>query len=203
MRPTRPVLDVAELPTHAFGPRDLMWWGTLGFVVIEGFTLVLCAVVYLYIWQNHRAWPPLGTPLPSLGAPTAQVVVMLASIPVMAWMSRAAHAYDFGRVRIGLAIAALFAVATVALRGVELLDSLNVKWDRNAYGSVQWLVIGAHATLLLVEMVEIVGMAGIFWIGATEKKHFSDAADIAFYWYFIVAVWIPLYALCFLAPHWL
>jgi hypothetical protein len=28
--------DVADLPTVTFGHRSLMWWGTLGFMVIEG-----------------------------------------------------------------------------------------------------------------------------------------------------------------------
>ena len=54
----RPFLDVADLPDLAFGSRDIMWWGTLGFVVIEGFTLALCLMVYLYLWKNYSEWPP-------------------------------------------------------------------------------------------------------------------------------------------------
>ena len=42
-RRLNPVVELSELPDVVFGPRDLMWWGTLGFMVIEGFTLVLCA----------------------------------------------------------------------------------------------------------------------------------------------------------------
>ena len=61
-RRTRTVLDVSKLPDIAFGPADIVWWGTLGFVVIEGFTLVLCAAVYLYLTQNFATWPPQGTP---------------------------------------------------------------------------------------------------------------------------------------------
>ncbi|HEU4629782.1 MAG TPA: cytochrome c oxidase subunit 3 [Gemmatimonadaceae bacterium] len=203
MRRTRTVLDVSMLPDHVYGPRDVMWWGTLGFMVIEGFTLVLCAVVYVYIGQNFRDWPPQGTPLPALGVPTVQVALMLVSVPALVWTSRAAHAEDAGRVRIGLTLATLFGAVFVALRAVELLVSLGVTWHRNAYGSVQWLVIGAHATLLLIEFVEVAGMAAIFWLGRAERKHFSDAADLAFYWYFMVGAWIPLYALCFLGPRWL
>ena len=43
-----------------------MWWGTLGFMVIEGWTLALLAAMYFYIRQNFLTWPPLRTPLPSL-----------------------------------------------------------------------------------------------------------------------------------------
>ena len=30
-----PVLDVADLPTYAFGHRSILWWGTVGFCLIE------------------------------------------------------------------------------------------------------------------------------------------------------------------------
>jgi cytochrome c oxidase subunit III len=202
-RRLRPVLDLRELPDVVFGPRDLMWWGTLGFVIIEGFTLVLCAAAYVYLTQNFSTWPPQNTPRPSLAVPTLQVLVMLLSIPLVLWMSRAASRFDLDKTRIGLTVATLFGAAFVALRAVELLVSLNVRWDANAYGSVQWLVLGTHATLLLIELVEVAGMALIFWIAPVEEKHFSDVADLAFYWLFMVLGWIPLYVLCFLGPRWI
>ena len=202
-RRLRTVMDLRELPDVVFGPRDMMWWGTLSFVFIEGFTLVLCAATFVYLQQNFSTWPPEHTALPSLGAPTLQVVVMLLSIPVVVWMSKAAQRFDLRRVRIGLVLATLFGIAFVALRTVELLVSLNVKWDANAYGSAQWLVLGAHATLLIVELVEVAGTMLVFWIAPVEEKHFSDVADLSFYWLFMVVGWMPLYVLCFLAPRWL
>src|SRR5687768_11902814 len=199
----RSVMDLRALPDVVFGPRDLMWWGTLGFVLIEGFTLVLCAAAYLYITQNFPTWPPQNTPLPSLVAPSVQVLVMLVSLWPAHWTAQAARRYDIGKVRIGLIIATAFAIAIVGLRIWELLVSLGVKWDANAYGSVQWLVVGAHATLLFVELVEVGGMMLIFWLAPIEEKHMSDVADMVFYWYFIVLSWLPLYVLCFWLPRWL
>ena len=199
----RSAIDLRGLPDVVFGPRDLMWWGTLGFVLIEGFTLVLCAAAYVYVTQNFATWPPENTPLPSLGAPTVQVAVMLVSLVPARWAARAARRYDLGAVRIGLIIATAFAIAIVGLRAWELLVSLNVKWDANAYGSVQWLVLGTHATLLAVELVEIGGMTLLFWLAPVEEKHMSDVADMVFYWYFMVLSWLPLYVLCFWLPRWL
>jgi cytochrome c oxidase subunit I+III len=196
-------MDLRALPDVVFGPRDIMWWGTLGFVLIEGFTLALAAAAYLYVTQNFPTWPPQNTPLPSLVAPTVQVVVMLVSLLPARWTARAARRYDLGAVRIGLVIATAFAIAIVGLRAWELLVSLNVKWDANAYGSVQWLVLGAHATLLAVELVEIGGMMLLFWLAPVEEKHMSDVADMVFYWYFMVLSWLPLYVLCFWLPRWL
>jgi cytochrome c oxidase subunit 3 len=202
-RRTRVVLDVSKLPDMAFGPADIMWWGTLGFVVIEGFTLVLCAVVYIYLTQNYPTWPPEHTTLPAVGVPTLNLLLMLGSIPVVAWTARRAREFDLGKVRRGLVAGALLNAAFVGLRCWELLRSLNVKWDTNAYGSAQWLILTMHGTLLLVELVEIGGMALIFWIAPVEEKHFSDVADLVFYYTFMVLTWVPLYVLCFWVPRWL
>ena len=48
--------DLAELPTVTFGHRSLMWWGTLGFMVIEGWTLALIVAMYFYVRQNFLNW---------------------------------------------------------------------------------------------------------------------------------------------------
>ena len=203
MRRLRPVGDISSLPKIVFGPRDVTWWGTLGFIVIEGFTLALCAVSYIYLGRNFDAWPPFGTPLPDLLLPTIHVVLMLLSIPLMAWVSREAHKFELERVRLGLTIATVVCVLFVALRLVELLVSVNVRWDENAYGSAQWLILGAHGTLISIELIEVAGLAGIFWFAPLERKHFVDASDLAFYWYFMVGSWVPLYVLSFIGPHWL
>ena len=109
---------------------------------------------------------------------------------------------DLASVRWGLVAATLFNVAFVVLRWFELF-ALNVKWDTNAYGSAQWLLVLSHATLLLVELLEVGGMAVLFWVGPLEKKHFTDAADLAFYWYFMVGIWAPVFVLSYLLPLWM
>jgi cytochrome c oxidase subunit I+III len=202
-RRTRTVLDVSELPDIAFGPSDIMWWGTLGFVVIEGFTLVLCAMVYLYLTQNFSTWPPLGTPRPSLGVPTLQLVLMMSSLPLLWWLAKRARAFDTSSVKRGLVAATVLNAAFVALRLWELLRSLHVRWDTNAYASAQWLILVMHGTLLLVELVEVGGMTLVYWFAPAEVKHFSDVVDMSFYYAFMVLAWVPLYLLCYWLPRWL
>ena len=202
VRRLRPRIDVAALPDTAFGVRDIMWWGTLGFVVIEGFTLVLCAVAWLYLRNRTGNWPPPGTPMPSLALPSGTVLSMILSIPVAQWTAREARKYALRRTRLGLTLLTVFGVSFVVLRVLTMLYALNVRWDANAYGSSQWLVFGVHGTLLAVELVEVAGMALIFWIGTVEEKHFSDAADLTFYWLFMILSWIPLYVMCILVPRW-
>jgi cytochrome c oxidase subunit III len=200
-RRLRPAVDASDLPDVAFSHHDLAWWGTLGFVVIEGVTLAFCAVVYIYLSRNAESWPPHGTPLPALGYPTAQVALMLLSIAWVRRLSLAARRFDLRGVRIFATGAAILCAAFVTLRLLELTVSLNVRWDSNAYGSAQWLVLGAHAFLLFMQFIETTGIAIAFWFAPVSGRHFSDADDAAFYWYFMVAVWVPLYGLCYLVPR--
>lgn len=196
-------MNVRELPDVCFGPTDIMWWGTFGFVVIEGWTIVLCVVAWVYLQQNVSAWPPAGTPLPSLALPTIELVVMLASLPLVAWCNRVVRRYDLAKARIGFTLAGLVGIGLTALHIATLLVSLNVKWDSNAYGSAQWLVLTYHGTLVLVEASEVIGLALAYWFAPVEDKHFPDGADAMFYWNFMVAAYVPLYVLCFLVPRWI
>jgi heme/copper-type cytochrome/quinol oxidase subunit 3 len=203
IRRPRAVIDVSALPDVVFGARDIMWWGTLGFVLIEGFTLVLCAAVYIYLQQNFTAWPPEGTPLPRLLVPSIQLAVMVLSLPLVHWLSRTALEFDFRRVRIGLTAATVVGAISLSLRLIGCIPQLRVTWHANAYGSALWLLIGAHTTLLIIEWVEVAGMCAVFWLAPVERKHFSDVTDAVFYWWFMVLGYIPIFVLAFLVPRWI
>jgi heme/copper-type cytochrome/quinol oxidase subunit 3 len=41
----------------------------------------------------------------------------------------------------------------------------------------------------------------MFRSGPIHPKYYSDVEDNALYWYFIVAVWVPIYAILFLYPR--
>lgn len=203
IRRPRVVMNVSELPDVCFGPRDIMWWGTAGFVLIEGFTMVLCWVVLVYLHQNFSTWPPEDTKRPGLEVSSILMAMMLLSVPLLWWIAQAAKRFDLGAMRRWLPMVALLSVVFVGMRIAELMTQVNVKWNTNAYGSAVWLVLGAHGTLLLVEMAEMIGFALIFWTAPIEEKHFSDVADAAFYWYFMIAAGFVSYVLVFLLPRWI
>ena len=50
----RAVLDLRDLPMHGMGSASLTWWGTLGFMLIEGSGFALVIGVYLYL-EIYRA----------------------------------------------------------------------------------------------------------------------------------------------------
>jgi cytochrome c oxidase subunit 3 len=87
---------------------------------------------------------------------------------------------------------------------VVALRQLPFRWDDHAYGSVVWTTIGLHTGHLFAEVLETAVIATVFFRrGDVEAKYFVDAEDNALYGYFIVAVWIPVYAVLYLSPRFL
>ena len=202
MRPQRVVADVSELPRTVFGHRSLMWWGTLGFIMIEGSTLFICVVSYFYLRRNFSTWPPEHVFRPALLIPTIQAALMLLSNIPMRWADRAARRMDVNGVRRGFVICSVLAVIMTGLRWFEF-QSLNVRWDSNAYGSVAWATVVSHGTLLLLETAETLAFTVLLFKGPIEERDLAGASDNALYWYFMSLVWIPLYVVVFLSPYFL
>jgi len=203
MKPLRAAGDVARLPTVTFGQRSLMWWGTVGFMVVEGWTLALCVAAYLYVRQNFETWPPLRTPDPDLLLPTVNLVLMLISLWPAYMAQKASKRLDEGGVRLWLTIGGFGSLPILVIRWFELW-ALNVRWDTNAYGSAAWVTVGVHSTLLLLDIGDTIGFALFYWIrDKMPVKSMSDVSDNSFYWYFMVATWIPLYVLLYLGPRFL
>lgn len=200
MSAERRVLDVSELPTVVFGHRNLLWWGTLGFMVIEGFTLMLMVASYFYLRLNEYEWPPGRTPDPELLVPTLNTVLLLLVIVPMRMADRAAKRFDRGGVARGLVIATLMTVVVAVLRWWELL-ALGVRWDAHAYASAAWGVVVLHATLVLVDVFETGTLAALFLSGKAQRKHYPDASDAADYQYFLSLAWVPLYFIIYWGPR--
>ena len=200
MRETRIVTDVAGLPTTTFGHRSMMWWGTVGYVLIEGTTLLICAGSYFYLRKNLATWPPRGVLRPGLTAAALQATLMLVSNVPMLSVDRAARRLDLPAVRTGMLICTVLALAMCAVRVFEF-QALHVRWDSSAYGSVAWATLVTHSTLLLLETVETLVFTTLLFSPNMEQRDLSAAADNALYWYFMTLGWLPLAAIVFLSPY--
>ena len=197
----RPVLDVSALPPIAYGPRTTIWWGVLGLVAIEGAALALTAAATLYLRGNFTTWPPAGTPPPRLLAATLNVVLMILSVGPMYVADRAARRERRLPVIVALGVATVVGLIVLAVRAFEFA-ALQCWWDDHAYGSAVWLLLGMHAAHLVASAIENVLLLALVILGPLERKHFVDVHVNALYWYFIVAVWLPIYVLIFVAPRW-
>jgi cytochrome c oxidase subunit 3 len=200
MKSLRVAGSVGELPTVTFGHRSLMWWGTLGFVVIEGWTAAIILAAYLYLRQNYDTWPPLRTPYPSLLIPTINLGLLLLSVVPAALAARAAKRLDEPAVKRWLVIQSVACVIPLVVRWWELW-ALNTRWDTTAYGSAAWTIVGYHTSLLLLDAVDTLGLTLFYFVKPMPVKAFSDTADNSFYWYFTVVSWVVIYLIVYVGPR--
>ncbi|HUR83604.1 MAG TPA: cytochrome c oxidase subunit 3 [Thermoanaerobaculia bacterium] len=199
----RQTIDVASLPDHAFGSRSIMWWATMCIIAIEGSVFAIAIASYFYLQGNEEAWPPPDTALPGLFWPSINVAILLLSLIPNELTKRAAEDMRLHDTRRWMTIAVLFAVAFVIVRCFEF-TSLNVSWDSNAYGSVTWTLLGFHTVHLVTDLFDSLVLAVVmFTRHAENSRRFVDVAENAFYWYFVVLSWIPIYLVLYWVPRWL
>jgi heme/copper-type cytochrome/quinol oxidase subunit 3 len=194
----RPAADLSALPTYGFGSRSPIWWGTLGFVALEGMGFAIAAAAYLFLaWLNPQ-WP-IGRP-PDLIFGTVLLVILAVSVVPNLWLDRAAREERLRAVQIGLVIASAMGILALGVRAFEF-GTMNVRWDTNAYGSVQWLLLGLHSAHLITDVGDTLVLTALMFTRHARGKRFSDVSDNCFYWYFVVASWVPIYGLIYWAPR--
>lgn len=188
----RIVLDVSKLPLHGFGAASVTWWGTLGFMLIEGTGFALVIAVYLYLMSLAPSWP-LNAPPPDLLAGSVMTVALLASVVPNVLVSRWAQQQDLRKVRIGMVVMSVLGIVPLIIRVFEF-PALKVKWDSNAYGSVIWTMLGLHTTHILTDLIDTVVLAVLmFSRHGDNRRRYGDVQDNAMYWNFVVAAWLPIY----------
>jgi heme/copper-type cytochrome/quinol oxidase subunit 3 len=196
--PDRPVLDVSQLPTHAFGARDPVWWAIVLLVGIESTVFGLTLITYFYVRGNYETWPPAGVGSPDLLSGTISAVLLFACTIPVAICSRAARKHDVRGMKLWLLVGLLVIGASLAVRCYEI-EKIPFRWSDHAYGSIFWTILGLHTFHMVATIVEdAIALAILYRPGPTEEKLAVDVHVTAIYTYFVIASWIPLYAILYL-----
>lgn len=195
------VLDVSALPDHAFGHKGLIWWGTTGFMVIEGSMFVMVLIIYFYLRLRVDQWPP-SLANPDLFYGTLNIIVLLVSALPNHFAKKAAEKFSLAGSQFWLALCTLFGLALLVIRAFEF-TTLNCRWDDNAYGSIVWVLLGLHTMHLATDVVDTGVLTALMFTGPITHKRFVDVSENGLYWYFIVLWWIPIYLTLYWVPRWL
>jgi cytochrome c oxidase subunit 3 len=193
-------LDVRHLPSFGFGHRSLMWWGTVGLIAIESTVFAIAIGAYLYLMTRSSHWPPAELP-PDPGWATLNTGLMIVSLLPAYLAKRAAEALDLPSARRWVTVSSVAAVLVLALRVFEF-PSLNCAWDGSAYGSAVWMIMGLHTLHLVTDAYDTLVLNVLLFTGPLEGKRFADVSENALYWFFVVASWLPLYAVIHGTPRW-
>jgi cytochrome c oxidase subunit 3 len=193
--------DVADLPTHKFGPSSLTWWGIIGFMVIEGGFFMLTFAAYFFLMGHEQGWPPEGRQAPDLLAGTLFTIVMLLSEIPNSMAKKAARAGDVGAVRLLLPMMAGIGVLLLVIRGFEF-NSLNCRWTDDAYSSVIWALLFLHTTHLITDWGDTVVLSALMYTPvAYEGRRWVDVDENALYWRYVWLLWIPVYLMIYWIPR--
>ena len=95
-------------------------------------------------------------------------------------------------------------IVGVVLLGIRFFEfnGLHVRWDQNAYGSILWILLGLHTLHLMTDLGDTIVLTVLMFTRHGHGKRFSDVGDNAFYWYFVVASWLPIYLIIYWFPRW-
>jgi heme/copper-type cytochrome/quinol oxidase subunit 3 len=230
---TRPTIDASRLPAEVRDGRTPAWWGNVLFMTIETTTVALLLASYFYLWRNYPQdqWPPpqgntdppILKPVPDLLLGTVNVLLLVATVPLMRLVDRRCgrqfddleklHATKPSKAPPGkrpparprvvmygmLAVFALGCISLV-LRWHEF-PALNVRWNENAYASLVWSLLGLHFVYIAIEVVEIAVLfawAALFEVGENQA---GDIILTAEYWYWTVGVGVVIYAVVYWFPR--
>jgi len=197
---SQPALDLSGLPEYAYGQRSVLWWATLGFCLIEGTAFALALVGYFYLRGKVNVWPPDNVKPPDLLWGTLNTGLLLASCIPNALAKHAAEREEIGPVRLWLVAALGFGAAFSAVRGMEY-TALNVRWDTDAYGSIVWALMFLHTTHIGTDVLDTAVLTALMLTREGRGRRFVDVSENAFYWYFVVLSWLPIYAAVYIAPR--
>jgi heme/copper-type cytochrome/quinol oxidase subunit 3 len=195
-------VDVSALPDQgAFGHQGLIWWGTVGYMVIEGSMLAMALITYFYLRLRVDEWPP-SLPNPDLFYGTLNLSVLLASALPNHFAKLAAERLDLRRTQGWLVLCVLVGVALLVIRAFEF-TTLNCGWDDNAYGSMVWCLLVLHTMHLATDVGDTTVLTVLAFTRPVSVRRFIDISENGLYWYFIVLWWIPIYLTIYFAPRWL
>jgi heme/copper-type cytochrome/quinol oxidase subunit 3 len=204
---SRPILDVSDLPHHGFDTLDTIWWGNNLLLAIETSMFAITIATYFYLRQNFDQWPPPLAqltaslkPLPDLGFGTANTILLLLSCVPMIWVDVSARRGSQSGVQRGLVVCLLCGLGAIALRAFEF-PALKFRWDSNAYGSIVWFTLGMHMLHLITVTCEALLITIWAFLREFDMKHRVDITALAVYWYWVVGIWLLLYAIIYFTPR--
>ena len=196
-RRRRIFLDASRLPQHAFGSSDLLWWGTAGFVAIEGtmFAMVFATVFYL---RSIGPWPPPPYAAPDLLWGTVNTLVLFASSATLRRAVRAIGAGDATTLTRGLAATTLLGAGFLAGQAWAWHDLLRAGVTmEGAYGTVFYWLTGLHAAHVLGGLIFLAVCQARALLGRYTRDSHLGVELCEIYWHFLGAVWLVLVALLF------
>lgn len=199
MTPQR-AIDVSHLAPYEISSEAPLWWGQVFLAIIEGTMFGILIAMYFYIRLSMDMWPPPGIQLPRQLMAAICTAFLIASCAGSYIASEAAKKDDrWGMIR-GLLLNLVLACAGMVFRAIAWRE-WNFKWTSTAYGSINWTILFLHTVDVAADLVFTLVLLIILIVGKHGPRQRLGVHVDSIVWYFLVAIWIPLYATLFWGPY--
>ena len=193
--------DVADLPTHSFGPSSLTWWRIIGFMIIEGAFFGLTFASYFFLMGHEQGWPPEGRQAPNLLWGTLFTIIILLSEIPNSMIKKAAHERDVPAIRMLMPVIIAIGGVLLIIRGFEF-NNLNCRWTDDAYSSIVWALLFLHSTHIITDWGDTI----VLWFlmrteVGWEGRRLVDTDENCLYWRYVWLLWIPVYLMIYWVPR--
>lgn len=192
-------IDVSRLKPYDISNQAPIWWGQLMIVFIEGTMFAILIAAYFYTRLRMDVWPPPGDQFPHLLLPTLALIPLVLSCLGSYWAGEAAKKNSRFGMLAGLLLNIVLAGVSLAMRMVEW-HSLNFNWKTDIQGSYVWAFLGLHTFDFIGDLVFTIVLAVIIALGRCGPKQREGVHVDSVVWYFLVAVWIPIYVVIYWGP---
>ena len=176
------------------------WWGMVCLITTEAMIFAILLASYFFLRASAKVWPPAGVERPELPLSIVfSLVLWGSSLPVF-WAEAGIRKSNTARLRAGLLLAFLMGLAFVGYTVKDFRD-LHFGWRDHAYGSIFYVIVGLHATHVVVGLL----MSLVVQVKAWQRK-FTAARHVtvevfSLYWHFVDAVWLFVFPSLFLSAH--
>ncbi len=197
---TAKTLNVSELRTSDFSTEGVLWAGQFLLCIIEGALFAMLIAIYFYLRLSVDVWPPPGARSPDRILATLALIPLFASCVGSYWADEAAKKGERRGMILGMLLNLVLAASFLALRAVEW-RRLNFTWASDVYGSIVWAILFLHTYDIVADLIVTAVLIIIVVRGEYGEKELVGVHVDSVLWYFLVAIWIPLYATMYWFPY--
>lgn len=179
-------------------PREIapIRFGTIVFLASELVFFGGLFAAYFTLRSQTSPWPPSGVDLHVARPSVATALLVLSSFTFVAGL-RGARAGRLASLRRWILVTILLALAFL---GLQLLDWVQAGFavSSHAYGTMVYAMTGFHGLHVIAGVLLMLVILGRMAQGAYGDGNVDGPEAVGYYWHFVDAVWIGLYATIFL-----
>jgi cytochrome c oxidase subunit III len=192
-------LDVSHLKSYEISTQAPLWWGQVMVALIEGTMFFILIGCYFYTRLRMDVWPPPGDQYPHRLLPSLALIPLVLSCLGSYRASQAAKENNRSGMISGMLVNLILGGIALAMRILEW-HSLNFNWKADIHGSYVWAFLGLHTFDAIGDLVFTAVLITIVVLGRSGPKQRLGVHVDSVVWYFLVAIWIPIYVVIYWAP---